>query len=542
MSANKMEGHVAKSQIFARHKKPCITRTFSNHPSHRSTKIIVMQASRPLLLLTRRLASRQLAKPTLLRSLPSQCLHFRYLTTTTPRQSSSQPTDLPNTITLANITYNTDAHTNIPPSLTPYLSRTLHLHRHHPISNTRKTIESLFPTTQYEIYNTLPPVVTVAQNFDCLGFPSDHVGRSRSDTYYVNRHQVLRTHTSAHQAEKFRAMQSGGREGEEGAGKMGYLISADVYRRDAIDRSHYPVFHQMEGARLFSRSHPSAKTIEEQVEEELQGMKVEGVEVVESCAIHEEGNGVQVEKGHSVSEAEAVAKHLKRQLEMVVSKIFYQAAGTAATSEEKVKVRWVSAYFPFTSPSYELEVWWNGEWLEVLGCGVIKQDLLNYAGQGDKIGWAFGVGIERIAMLMYGIPDIRLFWSNDERFSGQFREGAVKKFEAFSKYPGCYKDVAFWVPSSERGSAAGGLTVGEGTGGEGFHENDFMELVRGVGGDLVEDVKLIDEFTHPKSGRKSMCYRINYRSLERTLTNEEVDGLQERVRSTLTDKLGVELR
>ncbi|KAF3915017.1 hypothetical protein AA313_de0210468 [Arthrobotrys entomopaga] len=454
-----------------------------------------------------------------------------------PKLTSQYPihtiatTDLPNTITLANITYNTDAHTNIPPSLPPYLTRTLHLTPNHPISNTRLIIESLFPKSRYETHNTLSPVVTVAQNFDCLGFPPDHVGRSRSDTYYVNRHQVLRTHTSAHQAEKFRGMKD--------VGKMGYLISADVYRRDAIDRSHYPVFHQMEGARLFSRL--PGKAVEEQVEEELEGMKVDGVEVVESCELYEDGsNAVQVEKGHTTSEAVAVAKHLQRQLEMVVSKVFHSAAQAAGTTaaRENVILRWVSAYFPFTSPSYELEVLWNGEWLEVLGCGVIKQDLLNYAGQGDKIGWAFGLGIERIAMLMYGIPDIRLFWSNDERFSGQFKEGVVKRFEAFSKYPGCYKDVAFWV-SGERGASAAG---GSGEVGGGFHENDFMELVRGVGGDLVEDVKLIDEFTHPKTGRKSMCYRINYRSLERTLTNEEVDELQEKVRSTLTEKLGVELR
>ncbi|KAF3911373.1 hypothetical protein ABW20_dc0101336 [Dactylellina cionopaga] len=435
-------------------------------------------------------------------------------------------TDLPNTITLSNVTYNTDSHTNIPSSLVPYLRRNLHLQRHHPISNTRLIIESLFPPSLYETYNTLAPIVTVAQNFDCLGFPLDHPGRNRSDTYYVNKHTVLRTHTSAHQAEKFRVL--------EEVGKPGYLISADVYRRDAIDRSHYPVFHQMEGARVFSRLNGD-KSVVEQVTEALEEMPVPNVEVVESCPLFEDGNPVQVEKGHSVEEAEAVGKHLQRQLELMVTKIFTEAAkaaGESVDSKEKLKVRWVSAYFPFTSPSYELEVLWNGEWLEVLGCGVIRQDLLDYAGQKDKIGWAFGLGIERIAMLMYGIPDIRLFWSQDERFGKQFQEGVAKRYEAFSKHPGCYKDVAFWLPIVERcASAAGGLEKQgkDSVGDELFHENDFMELVRGIGGDLVEDVKLIDEFTHPKTGRKSMCYRINYRSLERNLTNEEIDKLQEEV-------------
>ncbi|KAF3933325.1 hypothetical protein ABW19_dt0201843 [Dactylella cylindrospora] len=495
-----------------------------------------MQASRCILPLGRRLSLRQVP-----RCRPIGAIAFvpatRYFASTPPSRSSQPkpPTDLPSTLTLANITYNTDTTTNVPPTLIPYLTRNLHLLPNHPISNTRLIIESLFPPSLYQAYNTLPPIVTVAQNFDCLGFPPDHPGRSRSDTYYVNKHTVLRTHTSAHQAEKFRVL--------EQVGKPGYLISADVYRRDAIDKSHYPVFHQMEGARVFSRDHPSGKSIVEQVNEELEKMPLPDVEVVETCPIFDEKeNPVQLEKGHEVEEAVAVAKHLQRQLELMASKVFSEAsraAGVDPAKAEKLKVRWVSAYFPFTSPSYELEVWWNGEWLEVLGCGVIRQDLLNYAGQERGVGWAFGLGIERIAMLMYGIPDIRLFWSQDERFLSQFKEGETKRFEMFSKYPECYKDVAFWLPETKGISPAGGLDGGV-TGG--FHENDFMELVRGVGGDLVEDVKLIDEFTHPKTGRRSMCYRINYRSLERTLTNEEVDDLQEKVRVSLTEKLGVELR
>lgn len=75
-----------------------------------------------------------------------------------------------------------------------------------------------------------------------------------------------------------------------------------------------------------------------------------------------------------------------------------------------------------------------------------------------------------------------------------------------------------------------------------FHENDIMEIVRGSAGDLAEDVKLVDEFTHPKTGRKSLCYRINYRSLERTLTNEETNQLHDKVRKTLVETAGVELR
>jgi len=69
-----------------------------------------------------------------------------------------------------------------------------------------------------------------------------------------------------------------------------------------------------------------------------------------------------------------------------------------------------------------------------------------------------------------------------------------------------------------------------------------MELVRDVAGDNVEDVRLIDEFTHPKTGRRSMCYRVNYRSLEKTLTNEEANEMHEKLRQKLVETLGVELR
>jgi phenylalanyl-tRNA synthetase alpha chain len=145
-------------------------------------------------------------------------------------------------------------------------------------------------------------------------------------------------------------------------------------------------------------------------------------------------------------------------------------------------------------------------------------------------------------MLLFEIPDIRLFWSKDERFLGQFKGlsenlDVLNRFVPFSKYPACYKDVAFWLRSSS--SSAGG---GSRANAQDFHENDVMEIVRDIGGDVVEDVTKVDEFTHPKSGRKSLCYRVNYRSLERTLTNEEANAYHDKVRKALVDRLRVELR
>ena len=279
---------------------------------------------------------------------------------------------------------------------------------------------------------------------------------------------------------------------------------------------------------------------------------------------HPERNPLQ-EKYHSAAEAELVAAHLKRSLEDMVVTIFTEAdkaltaAGQSTEGEkEPLKVRWVEAFFPHTSPSWEMEVWWRGDWLEVLGCGVIEQPLLIRANQPDRIGWAFGIGLERIAMLLFGIPDIRLFWSKDARFLRQFDEKEpIKRFQPFSKHPAAPRDVAFWLPPTLAGpvvadtpaaassapSAAGGQQKEPViAGAPAFHENDLMEVVRTIAGDSVEDVRLIDDFTHPKKQRRSLCYRVEYRSLERTLTTEEVNAMHQQVCKDLVDKFGVEIR
>ena len=92
------------------------------------------------------------------------------------------------------------------------------------------------------------------------------------------------------------------------------------------------------------------------------------------------------------------------------------------------------------------------------------------AGAGDRIGWAFGLGLERFAMKMFDIPDIRLFWSEDERFLKQFKSGSINKFKPFSKYPHTYKDISFWINDKN------------------FSSNDLYELARAVGGDVIEEV------------------------------------------------------
>ncbi|EGE02817.1 phenylalanyl-tRNA synthetase alpha subunit [Trichophyton equinum CBS 127.97] len=270
--------------------------------------------------------------------------------------------------------------------------------------------------------------------------------------------------------------------------EKGYTIVADVYRRDAIDRSHYPVFHQMECARLWKRPEneplKSSQQTAAQIWKDLEALPRHDVVVEDpNPTIHPTRNPLQ-DKYHTAEEAEAITAHLKRSLELLVIRIFSaarEATENPDAAQEPLKIRWIEAYFPFTSPSFELEVFWQGEWLELLGCGVVKQELLNSSGVPHRIGWAFGLGLERIAMLLFNIPDIRLFWSKDPRFLSQFQAGKITRFMPFSKHPACYKDVAFWLPPSAAGSvsAAGGSVP--------FHENDIMEIVRGAAGDLAED-------------------------------------------------------
>lgn len=160
----------------------------------------------------------------------------------------------------------------------------------------------------------------------------------------------------------------------------------------------------------------------------------------------------------------------------------------------------------------------------------VHRDIVKAVGRDDQVGWAFGLGLERLAMVLFSIPDIRLFWSKDEQFHSQFATGEILTFESYSKYPPCLKDISYWTSSVE------------GVNDSRFHPNDLNEVVRDMAGDLVDRVELIDEFVHPKTKRTSNCFRISFRSMDRSLTNEEIDILQNQVRDETVARLGVELR
>jgi phenylalanyl-tRNA synthetase alpha chain len=184
-----------------------------------------------------------------------------------------------------------------------------------------------------------------------------------TDSYYANRNMMLRTHTSAHEVEMFRK------------GETKWLLTADVYRRDEIDASHYPIFHQVEGARIFNADASGLKEVEED-NERLSSLLASANIVIEDIPHISPTNPVQPD--HDPVFSELVAKNLKLSLNNLMLKIFGGVAGI--NKEHPLRVRWIEAYFPFTSPSFEVEVFFQGKWLEILGCGVVRQATLNTAG------------------------------------------------------------------------------------------------------------------------------------------------------------------
>lgn len=413
--------------------------------------------------------------------------------------------------------YATDDYTNVTPSILQrvYPTPKLPYQPHHPLEILRAQIETIMGPAFTPI-RAPSPVVTTQLNFDDLGFPADHPGRMPSDTYYVNRGMCLRTHTSAHEVETFRA------------GHLQWLLTADVFRRDEIDASHYPVFHQMEGASVWDldQLRPGGP-VERECEEMEAKLRAAAMEISDDVDIAA-ADGWQLHhvRDHP-AEASLALRHLKASLNTLVHGLFGPrcAADAAAGETAPLRVRWIAATFPFTAPSFEVEVWFRGKWLEILGTGIVKQRTLDAAHLPGKLGWAFGLGLERIAMVLFSIPDIRLFWSQDERFLQQFRESerGLVTFKPYSKYPPCYKDISFWMPDT-------------------FHENDLCESVRECAGDMAEDVVCIDSFVHPKTKRQSRCYRINYRSMDRSLENDEVNELHRRVVEGLVARCKIDVR
>lgn len=232
----------------------------------------------------------------------------------------------------------------------------------HPISLVINDLTEAFMGMGFEIYEG-PEIECDEYNFRLLNIPQDHPARDMQDTLYITENILLRTQTSAGQARIMQAKNP----------PLKILSPGRVYRADN-DATHSPMFHQMEG--------------------------------------------LVIDKNITLCD-------LKGTLEAFLQKVF----------KDDLKTRFRPSYFPFTEPSVEVDVTCfecKGKgchlckgtgWIEVLGAGIVNRRVLENCNIDPDVyqGFAFGIGLERIAMLKYGIPDIRLFFENDVRFLKQFK-------------------------------------------------------------------------------------------------------------------------
>jgi phenylalanyl-tRNA synthetase alpha chain len=330
----------------------------------------------------------------------------------------------------------------------PDLSRTEGSPLHEIVERVKK-VPSLAGLDVIEIPEIVPAEIT----FDLFDFPADHVARSTSDTYYADEKNILRTHNTVSWYYYFNNEEVKAKfaRGEH----LGALCFGKVYRKDEIDRRHMNVFHQIDGWKIIPNT--------------------EGVMPLDE---------------------------LKRVLVEIVQTVF----------GENVQYQFLDDTFPYTDPSTQIEVMVDGKWVEILGAGMIKPSVLAKLGITGYNGWAFGFGIERLAILSMELPDIRLLWSNDDRVKKQLVLG--QKFKEVSKFPAIIRDISFIVDSAT------------------YQPNVYFDLVRDVIGDLAEEMALIDEYENVAKfgeGKKSYAYRITYRSLDRTLTDTEVNDLHKKL-------------
>lgn len=232
----------------------------------------------------------------------------------------------------------------------------------HPLTKVMDNIKNTFIGMGFEIAEG-PDVELDYYNFEALNIPPNHPARDTQDTFYVNDNTVLRTQTSGIQV---RVM-------EKTKPPIRIIAPGKVYRSDALDATHSPVFHQIEG--------------------------------------------LVVDKGVTMAD-------LKGTIETFLKELY----------GESTKVRFRPHHFPFTEPSAEADIscfscggkgcsMCKGEgWIEILGCGMVHPKVLANCGIDPEVysGFAFGMGLERVAMGKYDINDIRLFFENDLRFLGQF--------------------------------------------------------------------------------------------------------------------------
>ncbi len=309
----------------------------------------------------------------------------------------------------------------------------------------------------------IPEIVPTHILFDLFNMPPGHPARSKSDSYYVDDQNVLRPHDTVFWYYYLNDPEIKKRVANKET--LGAVCYGKVYRKDEIDRTHMNVFHQF-GAWLIA---PDEKRI-------------------------------------------ITPEDLKSALSDIAANVF------------GANFRFYEHQFPYTDPSFEMEAEINGKWVEMVGSGLVRKSVLANMGLTGYNGWAFGFGLDRLAIASMSLPDIRLLWSEDPRVTKQLKLG--DKFEEVSKYPPITRDISFVVDKN-------------------FVPNNYFDLVRDIAGDLVEQVELLDKFENEtKFGKDkvSCTYRVVYRSADRTLKTEEVELLQSKLYEQTKEQFKADLR
>jgi phenylalanyl-tRNA synthetase alpha chain len=298
--------------------------------------------------------------------------------------------------------------------------------------------------------------------------PEGHLSRKETDTYYLDNTHILRTHTTTFWSFYLKNLEVLERLKKEG--HVEALSTGIVFRKDEIDRNHFPAFHQVDSLYICKKDQ---KII---VQQDLIDVLVD------------------------------VAKSLFGQ---------------------DIEWKVIDDYFPYTIESLEMDIKRGDEWMEVVGCGLVNPIVMKNFGIDPEIynGWAFGFGIERLAMVKMGIPDIRILWSDDPRITSQFKD-INSKYKEVSKFPMAYRDISFIIDKN-------------------INLNNYYEIVRDYAENLIEEVKLIDKYEDEKKfgGDKiSYTFRVIYRSPERTLLSEEINKIQGKIREKTRQELQATLR
>jgi phenylalanyl-tRNA synthetase alpha chain len=325
-------------------------------------------------------------------------------------------------------------------------------------------MRSTHPQSDVRVYRE-DPIVTPEDNYDNLLIAKDNMSRSSTYTHYVDEHHMLRTHTSAHLPTILRDLAA--RDDWE---DVVILLPGLAYRRDVSDKKHVSEVHMLEMWR--------------------------------------------------------VAKNAARKV-IVKEDLIDVVTGVAETAAPGWKLRIENSPHPYTNGGIEVNAVKDDRDIEILECGVIKEQILANAGLDPKLhsGWALGMGLDRLVMTLKGIPDVRYLRSTNPKIAGQMTD--LELYHEVSNQPAIRRDMSYSVP-------------------KGYVEEDISVDIREALGDkldTLEEVEVLSETSYGKlpenvrerlginPKQKNVLVRVTLRHLERTITNDEANKIYEHIYS-----------